>query len=80
MEKTAQLLVKYQEELATLICREAGKAWKYSIGEVSRGIETPMISDSEAKRAAARINEAVKEGASVLVGGKQGGVFCIRRC
>lgn len=50
LEKTAQLLEKYREELATLICREAGKAWKYSIGEVSRGIETFQFSAEEAKR------------------------------
>jgi acyl-CoA reductase-like NAD-dependent aldehyde dehydrogenase len=50
LAKTAQLLEKYQEELATLICREAGKAWKYSLGEVSRGIETFQFSAEEAKR------------------------------
>jgi acyl-CoA reductase-like NAD-dependent aldehyde dehydrogenase len=50
LEKTAQLLEKYREELATLICREAGKAWKYSSGEVSRGIETFQFSAEEAKR------------------------------
>jgi acyl-CoA reductase-like NAD-dependent aldehyde dehydrogenase len=31
LAKTSQLLGKYQEDLATLICREAGKAWKYSL-------------------------------------------------
>jgi acyl-CoA reductase-like NAD-dependent aldehyde dehydrogenase len=50
LEKTAQLLEKHQEEFATLICREAGKAWKYSMGEVSRGIETFQFSAEEAKR------------------------------
>jgi len=50
LERTAQLLDKYQEEIATLICREAGKAWKYSIGEVSRGVETFQFSAEEAKR------------------------------
>jgi acyl-CoA reductase-like NAD-dependent aldehyde dehydrogenase len=50
LAKTAELLEKYQEELATLICREAGKAWKYSLGEVSRAIETFQFSAEEAKR------------------------------
>ena len=50
LERTAQLLDKYQEEIATLICREAGKAWKYSIGEVARGVETFQFSAEEAKR------------------------------
>ncbi len=50
LAKTAQLLEKYREELATLICREAGKAWKYSLGEVSRSIETFQFSAEEAKR------------------------------
>ena len=50
MAKAAQLLEKYQEELATLICREAGKAWKYSLGEVARAIETFQFSAEEAKR------------------------------
>src|SRR3989304_920011 len=36
LEKTSQLLAKHQEEIATIICREAGKAWKYSFGEVTR--------------------------------------------
>jgi acyl-CoA reductase-like NAD-dependent aldehyde dehydrogenase len=50
LAKAAQLLEKYQEELATLICREAGKAWKYSLGEVARAIETFQFSAEEAKR------------------------------
>jgi acyl-CoA reductase-like NAD-dependent aldehyde dehydrogenase len=50
LQKTAELLDEYQEEIATLICREAGKAWKYAIGEVSRGVETFQLSAEEAKR------------------------------
>jgi acyl-CoA reductase-like NAD-dependent aldehyde dehydrogenase len=50
LEKTAQLLDKYKDEIATLICREAGKAWKYSLGEVARGVETFQFSAEEAKR------------------------------
>jgi len=38
------------EELATTICREAGKAWKYSAGEVDRAVETFQFAAEEAKR------------------------------
>jgi acyl-CoA reductase-like NAD-dependent aldehyde dehydrogenase len=48
--KTAQLLDQHKEELATMICREAGKAWKYSLGEVARAVETFQFSAEEAKR------------------------------
>ncbi len=50
LEKTSQLLMKHQEEIAATICREAGKAWKYSFGEVTRAIETFQFSAEEAKR------------------------------
>jgi acyl-CoA reductase-like NAD-dependent aldehyde dehydrogenase len=50
LEKTARLLDQYKEEIATLICREAGKAWKYSLGEVARGAETFQFAAEEAKR------------------------------
>ncbi len=50
LEKAARLLDQYREEVATLICREAGKAWKYSLGEVARGIETVQFAAEEAKR------------------------------
>jgi acyl-CoA reductase-like NAD-dependent aldehyde dehydrogenase len=50
LEKASQLLAKHQDEIATIICREAGKAWKYSIGEVTRAVETFQFSAEEAKR------------------------------
>jgi acyl-CoA reductase-like NAD-dependent aldehyde dehydrogenase len=50
LSRTAALLHERQEEIATLICREAGKAWKYAIGEVQRGVETFQFSAEEAKR------------------------------
>ena len=50
LEKTSQLLAKHQDEIATIICREAGKAWKYSVGEVMRAVETFQFSAEEAKR------------------------------
>jgi len=50
LEKASQLLAKHQDEIAATICREAGKAWKYSVGEVSRAVETFQFSAEEAKR------------------------------
>ena len=50
LEKASRLLAKHQEEIAATICREAGKAWKYSIGEVARAVETFQFSAEEAKR------------------------------
>jgi acyl-CoA reductase-like NAD-dependent aldehyde dehydrogenase len=50
LEKVSRLLQQHQEEIAAVICREAGKAWKYSVGEVSRAVETFQFSAEEAKR------------------------------
>lgn len=50
LERTASLIDRHKEEIATLICREAGKAWKYSLAEVSRAVETFRFSAEEAKR------------------------------
>ncbi len=50
LEKAANLIRERSEEIATMICREAGKAWKYSIGEVNRGYETFKFASEEAKR------------------------------
>ena len=50
LEKVSQLLAKHQDEIAAIICREAGKAWKYSVGEVTRAVETFQFSAEEAKR------------------------------
>jgi acyl-CoA reductase-like NAD-dependent aldehyde dehydrogenase len=50
LAETARLLNVYKEEIAALICREAGKAWKYALGEVDRAMETIQFSAEEAKR------------------------------
>jgi len=50
LARTAELLEKYQEDIATMICREAGKAWKFSLLEVARAIETFQFAAEEAKR------------------------------
>ena len=39
-----------RDEIAVTICREAGKAWRYSSAEVDRGIETFTFAAEEAKR------------------------------
>ena len=50
LARTAELLEKYQEDIATMISREAGKAWKFSLLEVARAIETFQFAAEEAKR------------------------------
>lgn len=50
LARAVQIMDRRKEELAGLICREAGKAWKYSVGEVSRAMETFQFSAEEAKR------------------------------
>lgn len=50
LEKAARLIEERREAIATLISREAGKAWKYSLGEVARSVETIRFSAEEAKR------------------------------
>ncbi|MBW6503960.1 aldehyde dehydrogenase family protein [bacterium] len=50
LTRACELLEKHKEEIAAIICREAGKAWKYSVGEVSRSIETFRFSAEESKR------------------------------
>jgi acyl-CoA reductase-like NAD-dependent aldehyde dehydrogenase len=50
LARTAEILAARQEEIATVICREAGKAWKYSMGEVARSVETFSFAAEEARR------------------------------
>jgi acyl-CoA reductase-like NAD-dependent aldehyde dehydrogenase len=50
LRTTAEVLTARQEEIAAIICREAGKAWKYSMGEVARSAETFTFAAEEAKR------------------------------
>ena len=50
LARTAAGLSARRDEIARLICREAGKAWKYSVAEVQRGIETFQFGAEEAKR------------------------------
>ncbi len=39
-----------REELATTICRESGKAWKFASAEVDRAVETFAFASEEARR------------------------------
>ena len=50
LRRAAELIETRKQEIATLIAREAGKAWKYAIGEVARSVETFTFSAEEAKR------------------------------
>jgi acyl-CoA reductase-like NAD-dependent aldehyde dehydrogenase len=50
LQKTADGLAARQDEIATIIAREAGKAWKYAVGEVQRSVETFSFAAEEAKR------------------------------
>ncbi len=50
LEATSSLIRKHREELAELIAKESGKAWKYANGEVGRAIETFKFAAEEAKQ------------------------------
>jgi len=50
LRRAAELIETRKQEIATLIAREAGKAWKYAIGEVARSVETFTFAAEEAKR------------------------------
>ncbi|WP_029916100.1 aldehyde dehydrogenase family protein [Pelobacter seleniigenes] len=50
LERTAELILERGEEIAAIICQEAGKAWKFSMNEVQRSAETFKFAAEEAKR------------------------------
>jgi len=50
LEKTVGLIVAREDEIADIICKEAGKAWKFSVNEVQRTAETFKFAAEEAKR------------------------------
>lgn len=49
LEKTSELLARNCDEIATIIATESGKAWKYSVGEVSRAVQTFKFAAEGAK-------------------------------
>ncbi len=50
LEKTSELILQHQEEIAAIIASESGKAWKYAYSEVSRAMETFKFAAEEAKQ------------------------------
>jgi acyl-CoA reductase-like NAD-dependent aldehyde dehydrogenase len=50
LQRTAELIHDRREILAGTITREVGKAWKHSLGEVNRTVETFTFAAEEAKR------------------------------
>ncbi|MBI4667909.1 MAG: aldehyde dehydrogenase family protein [Elusimicrobia bacterium] len=50
IENASEIISVNKEKLADLICREAGKAWKYAALEVDRAVETFKFASEEAKR------------------------------
>ncbi len=50
LHKTAEGLAARQDEIATVIAREAGKAWKYAVAELQRSVETFGFAAEEARR------------------------------
>jgi acyl-CoA reductase-like NAD-dependent aldehyde dehydrogenase len=50
LRRAAEIIDARRNDLATVIAREAGKAWKYAMGEVARSVETFTFSAEEAKR------------------------------
>ena len=50
LEKTSGLIAENREEIARTIAQEAGKSWKYAVGEVNRSTETFKFAAEEAKQ------------------------------
>ncbi|MBD3287800.1 aldehyde dehydrogenase family protein [candidate division KSB1 bacterium] len=50
LEKTSDLLARHKDEIAGLIASESGKAWKYSVGEVARAVQTFKFAAEGAKQ------------------------------
>ena len=48
--RAARLIESLADAFATIIAREAGKAWKHAAGEVARSVETFTFAGEEAKR------------------------------
>jgi len=69
LAKAADLIEQRKDEIAKVICREAGKAWKYSVGEVARSVETFRFAAEEAKRIH---GETIPLDASATGGGRVG--------
>jgi acyl-CoA reductase-like NAD-dependent aldehyde dehydrogenase len=73
LARTADLILRDKEEIAAIIAREAGKSWKYALGEAERSSETFRFAAMEAK---ASHGEIVPMDASPVSAGRFG--FYIR--
>lgn len=51
LQKTSELILRDQEEIARIIACEAGKSWKFALGEATRSAETFHFAALEAKAA-----------------------------
>jgi len=49
LQNTSELIEKNRDEIARIICLEAGKAWKHSLLEVERSVQTFKFASEEAK-------------------------------
>ncbi|HVP35792.1 MAG TPA: aldehyde dehydrogenase family protein [Terriglobales bacterium] len=49
LQNTSVLIEKNRDEIARIICLEAGKAWKHSLLEVERSVQTFKFASEEAK-------------------------------
>lgn len=50
LQRTSSLIDQHKEQIAELIAKEAGKAWKYALGEAKRAVETFKFASEEAKQ------------------------------
>jgi acyl-CoA reductase-like NAD-dependent aldehyde dehydrogenase len=50
LEKMSRLIGEHRETIARTIAEEAGKAWKYALGEVNRAAETFLFAADEARQ------------------------------
>ncbi|GBD93950.1 succinate-semialdehyde dehydrogenase [NADP(+)] [bacterium BMS3Abin05] len=50
LETMSGLILEHREEFAELIAKEAGKAWKYALGEADRAAETFKFAAEEARQ------------------------------
>lgn len=69
LARTADLILRDKEEIAAIIAREAGKSWKYALGEAERSAETFSVASTEAK---ASHGEIVPMDASAVSAGRFG--------
>jgi len=49
LQNTSELIEENKEEMTRIICLEAGKAWKHSLAEVERSVQTFKFASEEAK-------------------------------